>query len=268
MRNSRPPHAGLSERALQLHALGLRLVPLIGKRAILKNWPELHLGADEILAWSEKGVNWGIITGDPLIVIDTDSDEAEAYLREKRIDSTVIVRSGGGGFHYYFRTMEDMDIRSKSCVHGVRGLDLRAWRSYIVAAGSVHPDTGDHYAYLPGKELHDIAALPVFQPHWVADTRMPAPTLPSYQRQLRTPGRIYDIFAYLLRVESVQGQSGSNGCYRACCLLRDDGYSPLEAWPILLWWNARKPVPPWSKRELIHKLESVYRLPLTSILDP
>lgn len=258
-------HPGLVEHALQLHALGLRLVPLTGKRALLRDWPDLHLQERDIRSWTRRGANWGIVTGDPLVVIDTDSEEAEDWLRVIGIQSTTVVRSGGGGFHHYFRCMDGTEIRSRSALHGIRGLDVKGWHSYIVAAGSIHPDTGVTYTYEPGKELVALHALPVFRPQWIASARRkPEPELRDHSPPPRG-GRINDIFAYLLTVESVQGNAGSNGCYRACCLLRDEGYDPDEAWPILLWWNERKPVPPWSISELIHKLESVYRRPLPAL---
>jgi hypothetical protein len=249
--------------ALQLPAMTLRLVPLAGK--LIKDWPQIHLTEENILTWTQRGVNWGIITGEPLVVLDTDTPEAERALHDKGMASTTVVRTGRGGFHHYFRSLCDADIRSRAGLRNIDGLDLKAWHSYVVAAGSVHAQTGERYTYVRGKEFRSLDSLPVFQARWAETPRHQVPFgAPWPQAEKR--GRINDIFAYLLCVESVQGRYGSNGCFRACCLLRDEGYSPLEAWPILLWWNERKPVPPWSERELIHKLESVYRVPLRGVL--
>ena len=97
-----PDTTGTVLRPLQYQCLGLRLVPLRGKRPLVKKWQHLHLGRDEILHWDCQRVNWGAITGDPLIVLDTDTEEAEAWVRAKGIESPVMVRSGGGGTHRYF----------------------------------------------------------------------------------------------------------------------------------------------------------------------
>lgn len=262
----KPETAGL-EHALALHRLGLRLVPLVGKAAFIKGWQELELGEADIRQWSRRGVNWGIITGHPLVVLDTDSDEAERWVKDKGIESPVTVQSGGGGFHRYFVCPEGIEIRSKSGLHRINGLDVKAWHSYIVAAGSIHPVTGRRYAYLPGKELRGLHELPLLDRAWVEERR-PEPVGKTVPLAAGKPtGAIRDIFAYLLRIESVQAQGGSNGCYRVCCVLRDAGYSPLEAWPILLWWNERVPRPKWSVRELVHKLESVYGVPLRDVLE-
>lgn len=267
MRKAMNPQSGNLEHLLKLHAMGLCLVPLAGKRAIVKNWPELHLGEHNIRELCARVVNWGIITGDPLIVLDTDSALAEALLQETGMASTTVVRSGRGGFHHYFRALDDADIRSKTRFNNVPGLDLKAWRSYIVAAGSIHPETGKRYAYVPGREFTNVDCLPIFRHEWVIKPARDGNLRPGDLPRIATRGRINDIFAYLLKVESVQGEQGSNGCYRVCCLLRDEGYSAQEAWPILLWWNERKPVPRWSTRELVHKLESVYWVPLRAALN-
>src|SRR5947208_2373758 len=58
--------SGALETALELHHAGLRLVPLAGKVAVVRNWPVLRLGERDIRSWSRRGVNFGILTGDPL----------------------------------------------------------------------------------------------------------------------------------------------------------------------------------------------------------
>src|SRR5262249_48396248 len=126
-----PPDTGMLETALDLHRRGLRLVPLVGKEAFLKGWQHLQLGAADIRSWSKRGVNWGAITGDPLIVLDTDTDEAERWIADKGIDSPVVVQSGGGGKHRWFIRRDGVEIHSRTAMHKTRGLDLKGWNSYI-----------------------------------------------------------------------------------------------------------------------------------------
>ncbi len=103
MHHETPYSTGSLDTALDLHRKGLRLIPLLGKRAIVKDWPVLTLSEDDIRVWSGRGVNWGVLTGDSLVVLDTDTDQAEAWVQEHGIDSPVVVRSGGRGLHRYFR---------------------------------------------------------------------------------------------------------------------------------------------------------------------
>jgi hypothetical protein len=162
---------GILEIALGLHRRGLRLVPLAGKRAVVKDWPRLRLRERDIRSWSQRGVNWGILTGEPLVVLDTDSEAAEAWVREQGIESSVTVRTGGGGLHRYFRCPHGVTVHSRSAMHRIPGLDVKGWHSYVVAAGSVHPETGRRYAYLPGRELVGLNDLPLFEPQWVEEFR-------------------------------------------------------------------------------------------------
>lgn len=59
--------------------------------------------------------------------------------------------------------------------------------------------------------------------------------------------------------ESVDGQGGHDKAYRAACeLIRGFSLSIEHAWPLLLEFNERCQ-PPWSERELQHKLEQAER---------
>src|SRR5438093_1236095 len=131
------------DTVLEFHRQGLRLVPLAGKNALVKGWPELHLGEREIVAWDAKGVNWAAITGEDLLVVDTDNERAEAKACELGIESSVEVLSGGGGKHRWFLKPENVTlVRCRNGAHGIHGLDIKGWHGYVVLPGSVHPTTG------------------------------------------------------------------------------------------------------------------------------
>jgi len=102
------------ESALEHHRLGLRLVPLRGKIALVRAWQHLHLAEREIVQWGRSGVNWGAITGDPVCVIDTDNDAAESWVKAKRIESSVEVISGGGGRHRWFTAINRQQKRGQN----------------------------------------------------------------------------------------------------------------------------------------------------------
>jgi hypothetical protein len=248
------PKPGTLAETLRLHALGLRLVPLNGKVALRRNWPESILTTSEIHSWHASGVNWGIVTGDPLVVLDTDSEAAEDWVCDRDIHSPVMVRTGRGGFHRYFRCPLGIQIHSRSGIHRVRGLDLRGWRSYIVAAGSVHRVTGKRYAYLPGRELHELTSLPFFDPDWVRD---PIPPLPaSGQVPVATADHVRDVRRYVHAIPSIQGQGGDRACFTVACLLAEAGLSVEQMVDEMRAWNQECAFPPWSQEELLRKVRS------------
>lgn len=254
-----PDSTGALETALELRRKSLRLVPLAGKRAIVKDWPSLNLGESDVRAWAEHGVNWGVITGEPLIVLDTDTAAAEAWVNQRNIDSPVVVRSGGGGLHRYFRAPEQTEVRSRSAVYRISGLDVKGWHGYIVAAGSVHPETRRPYEYLPGRVLGNLHELPVFDPAWVREIRAEPsrkPESPAHPRGVN--GLIHDVRAYVRVIPSVEGSGGDRACFRVACLLAEAGFTFEEALVEILDWNQTNAFPPWEAKELQRKLRYAF----------
>jgi P4 family phage/plasmid primase-like protien len=68
--------------------------------------------------------------------------------------------------------------------------------------------------------------------------------------------------AYLARVDgAVDGEQGHNTTYRAACVVvRDFAVEYQDAWPLLLEYNKRC-LPPWSLKELEHKLDDADNYP-------
>jgi hypothetical protein len=257
-----PDTIGREEQVLDLHRRGLRLVPRRGKVPLVKEWQFLHLGESDVRAWARHGVNFGAITGDPLVVLDTDSEAAEAWVKHQGIESPVMVRTGGGGLHRYFqRTDLVAEIHSRNGMHKIHGLDLKAWHSFIVLPGSVHPVTGRLYEFLAGKELGALHELPPFDPAWAREL----PREPVWTPRPRgiavsaVSGQVRDGMAYIMAIPSIQGKSGSNACFRVACLLYDAGKSFDEILTAMEEWNESCAFPRWSRKELIHKIESVFK---------
>ena len=72
------------------------------------------------------------------------------------------------------------------------------------------------------------------------------------------------IRAYVAKVPgAVSGEHGHDTTYRlACTLVQDWGLLRDQAWPCLLSWNPTCQ-PPWSEKELAHKLDDALKEPLT-----
>src|ERR1700677_1745480 len=66
--------------------------------------------------------------------------------------------------------------------------------------------------------------------------------------------------AYLAKMEpAIAGQAGHGATYKVACKLVSFGLTPSDAWTLLLEYNQRC-LPPWSERELQHKLADAFRL--------
>ena len=136
------------------------------------------------------------------------------------------VRTPRGGTHFYYRSVPGL----RNAVKAHRGWDVRAGgRGYVVGAGSIVD--GKEY------ELHrrGNVDLPPFDPAWLPAETVEAAALPAVAKPAR--GKIRDLRSYIRRIVSVQGQRGSDACFRVACVLRDEGKTPEEALEYMLEWN-------------------------------
>lgn len=154
------------DHAIDLDAYGFNVVPapLYGKTPSIKWRPYQKIRtSDKIRAWFDGPPrNYFVITGQisALMVLDCDSDEAEAWWRERlgeAMDQTTCVRSSKG-HHFWFRIPADQNdgkCRSRSGNHKVNGLvdawDLRAEGTGAIAPPSVH-ETGVAYEWVRGPD--------------------------------------------------------------------------------------------------------------------
>jgi len=73
-----------------------------------------------------------------------------------RLDDAPTVLTGGGGRHHYFR--KDPDVRIVDTLESYKGFEMKSVGRQVVAAGSVHPETGERYLW---SELRtDLATRP------------------------------------------------------------------------------------------------------------
>ncbi len=127
---------------------------------------------EEVARWAQwPQANAGIATGaiSGVIVLDTDSDEAEAEVHRRGIPSTPAVKTAKGR-HYYFRHPGG---KVSNFAGRLPGCDLRGDGGYVVAAGSVH-ETGVVYEWETSPDSVPFAALPP----WLVDL-ISAPAAPS-----------------------------------------------------------------------------------------
>jgi hypothetical protein len=238
--------------------LGLPIIPLKGKIPAISDWQKFFATAVNVRFWfGTNRCNIGLRTGESgYVVVDTDTVEAEQWVRSHLPETPLQARSGGGSIHRYFATPPRKEIRNRQGWNGIHGLDIRGQGGFIVLPPSIHPETGDRYQWLTDFSLS--AGLPRFSPAWI------------YQRTRRrvqqvTRGddadfREHRALRWLEKVEgAVSGECGHNRTFRvACKLVLYFGLDRECALELLRIWNL-KCQPPWSEKELAHKVDDALK---------
>ncbi len=101
------------------------------------------------------------------------------------LPETLTVRTGSGGLHLYFRANPRIPLGQKNGIYNPEtggrpepGVDVRGDAGYVVAPPSVHPETGEVYAWETnsgGFEPDQMVEIPDWFALWLAATR-PQPT--------------------------------------------------------------------------------------------
>jgi Bifunctional DNA primase/polymerase, N-terminal len=241
----------------------------------VKNWQAFDATAVSRRYWfGSRRANVGLRTGDAsgYVVVDTDTAEAEAWVRAHLPETPMAARSGNGSTHRYYGTPPRKDIRNKQTWKGISGLDVRGSGGYVVLPGSTHPLTGKLYEWLTDVRLAND--LPAFSPRWV------------YERQSATKFHIADALrrtvadamtpngillpegqllerarAYLQKIEpAVSGRNGhTKTLTTALKLARLVNRNADLLWLLLTEYSARCE-PPWSEKELRHKWSEALRI--------
>lgn len=232
---------------------GWSILPLHGKRPALPSWREYQsqiASVDQLQDWfCDPTRNVGIVTGrvSGLVVVDCDTTSDASFWRSQFPKTPMVVRTGGGGSHFYYRYPLSQDISNRAGLLN-RRIDLRAEGGYVVAPPSRHP-LGDYYRW--EEEGISLNAIPEFSHDWIIGKSRS--TMPSGRATVQHPR------SYIRTIHAVSGQQGHNHTFRAACKLRDAGLTPEEALCELIEWNATNASPPWTVRELLHKVQSAYR---------
>jgi len=135
---------------------GLVVLPLLprSKQCIIENWQALK--PEELQRYFSSDSNLGIRL-DGLTVLDIERPELWSVLTDLSIEEmsskTWVQRSGGGGFHIFFR--------GGTTPFKVDGFaEIRSGNSqYIVVAPSIHPETNIAYQWISDIEKTPIAEI-------------------------------------------------------------------------------------------------------------
>jgi Bifunctional DNA primase/polymerase, N-terminal/Primase C terminal 1 (PriCT-1) len=122
--------------------------------------------------------NIGIACSADCCVLDVDPRHggdatlADFERQHGSLPPTWMVKTGGGGCHYYFQSPQD--VRNSAGSVGA-GLDIRGTGGYVVAPPSLHV-SGSYYEWKPG---HSPGELPLaIMPPWLLSTQQSKPGAP------------------------------------------------------------------------------------------
>lgn len=155
-------HSNMSNKFTRLSAFGFSVFPVgKGKKTPACRWAKYQserATADELVAWDNADLNVGIVCGEisNLLVIDVDSEEAQAFVDQLNLPRTATVATGKGR-HYYFQ-FPKCGMRNRVKLSGIP-LDIRGEGGFVVGPGSLHP-SGGMYRWEVSPDDCDVAILP------------------------------------------------------------------------------------------------------------
>lgn len=222
------------------------------KKALIewKKYQKIRPTLDEIKKWfrSYPDANIAVITGkvSNLIVIDIDPRHGgtDEIFKDTK---TVIAKTGGGGWHYYFKYEEG--IQNKAGIQP--GFDIRGEAGYSILPPSIH-ESGNKYEWLTPPDEVEPVSLPQFVKDWIAQ------------------GKPLKIKTQLAALQGVtEGQRNSVATSVAGKKLAKHPQNEWEShvWPFLVEWN-KKNTPPLPKQELRATFESIASAEINKRLNP
>lgn len=138
-----------------------------GKRPMHKDWTTRAYDRDTVLEAASRGHNIGVRLPAEWVVVDVDPrnmpegrdtfDELCAATGMNP-DDYPHVRTGSGGRHIYMRKPKDTVLVDS--LDGYEGVEFKSLGRQVVAPGSIHPETGEHYrweSWLVGLEDMPVA---------------------------------------------------------------------------------------------------------------
>jgi len=232
------------EAALRYLEQGWSVIPLEGKRP-LESWVQYQkqrATERKIEQWwrANPQANVGVVTGaiSGIIVLDVDGPEGKRSLEENGLDipKTVTGRTGGGGWHYFFKHPGG---QAKNFSRRLPGIDLRGDGGQVVVPPSVHP-SGNLYEWENSPEDTALAEPPA----WLLEL-------------IQSQGERSKLTAKDWETDIPEGQRDEQLTRLAGKLLGPAGISPVEAFDVLLSANERRCKPPLPQDQVEKIVKSI-----------
>lgn len=241
-----------ADLARRHHLAGFR-VKRTAKEPDRVGWQKEATSDPEALAKLLEGrEQWGVKTGNGLMVIDFDSDEARLAfeIRHNDLPKTFTVKTRRG-LHVYVRVPRD--YKSTRQWLGLKA-DLRCKGGLVIGPGSKIGEST--YA------IHDD--LPIADaPDWLLELFDPAPT--EQERNDTVLSGVAKSVAIVQALEladtaepAIEGQHGDDRTYLTAVKLHDIGVDEDTAFGVMMRYNERC-IPKWNLEDLRKKVASAYK---------
>jgi hypothetical protein len=216
----------------------------------ISNDPAVHA------KWLKERKDMGLMmTENKRVVLDFDGpghkggkELAREFFKKYRELLSVIVETPSGGIHFHFsgetQTRKILDAEGRE-IGDVKG------SGYVKWIGTVR---GKAYRVL------QYGPLQAFPEHLFPAKPASGPAVPG--KTSMQSGKINNIRAYISKIPSISGQHGHDAAFRVACVLRDAGFSEVDALAEMTDWNVTCAQPPWSVRELAKKVKDAFRVVL------
>ena len=272
MRNDLTP----PETALALLARGVWPVAIKRKckAPIGENWGAERPTEESLHATyaANRGAGVGIRLGPEAGVIDFEVDGTDGEKSLRKIlggEPLTLGWASRRGPHYLFRWDPQLAKYGKSIIKvpELPGLEIRIGAEGVQLQSVCPPSVGDDGKPRQWNDCDEIAELPpsVFIFLDAYTSRPPEPSPAPHAAFTATSGTTLSVeeraIRYLATVEpAIQGQDGSGKTFGAACRV-GPGFDldPETAFRLLRDHYSPRCVPPWSEKELRHKVEDAYK---------
>ncbi len=242
---------------------GFSLIPISRKKVpCLKGWQNTSVG--QYIKESDFPENIGVVLQGNDLVIDVDPrhfKEADNPFKRLKQDigcdfkDTLVVETGRGGIHIYLKNPADTLLRASHPDYP--GIDFKKKGGFVVAAGSIHGDTGKTYKIINGDDFNIMEApsrlLELLMKDKVDFSNLQK--LNGYCDSKQTISR------FIERLKNTQyyisGGSTPPKVFETACLGKDYGLSPQVALDLMnKHWNLK---PGRSYEDIKYKVACAYK---------
>lgn len=242
-------------------------IPQKTKRPTLKDWQTLRLAEADIVRHFRGSCNVGVLLGEPSAwLIDVDLDHPLAVeLADQFLPATgaEFGRDGKPRSHRLYVVTAPVETLKRQTTGRTMIVELRSSGCQTVFPGSVHPK-GESIEWSADGEPAKIApGLLIAAVNALADEveRRLSPK-PQSVPIIAASGDVVDrARKYLAKIPpAVSGQGGHNATFHAACsLVQGFALERGPAFSLLSEWN-QSCVPPWTDKELGHKVDDALKL--------
>ncbi len=252
-----PEAAARVTHALDGHGRGWVLTPLNGKVPTTRGWNAAPPPtAATVRRWAEAG-NVGLRCGRASGVVVLDVDPQRGGKPPEDLPAGPVVVTGSGGLHLYFAYPEDGQPVPQSKDRLAPGVEVKSDGGQVVFVGSTHPETKRPYEWREGTSALPLPPLP---PELLARIRAvvqdPSPAATRATPPVTDEMKVTRARAYLAKIPpAISGQKGHDQTFKAACSIVEGFDLDTEtAYALLSEWNAGCE-PPWSEKDLRHKIK-------------